>query len=155
MGLVDGFIAAIRAAVGLPPKGDPPEIIFLGLYEATVQTCAADGLTCDVESNTPGVPSANHVEVRSGIPGVSAVVEPGALVLLGWKGGDRSKPYCVAAWGKATVDKLVVQATEVFIGDATLTALINGIVLAKGVDPFTGATYGALGNASTTVMAKP
>jgi hypothetical protein len=34
------------------------------------------------------------------------------------------------------------------------TPLVNGVVLASGVDPFTGATYGALANASTKVMAE-
>jgi hypothetical protein len=32
--------------------------------------------------------------------------------------------------------------------------LDNGVVLASGIDPFTGATYGALGSASTKVMAE-
>jgi len=45
--------------------------------------------------------------------------------------------------------------STIMIGGTSLTELINGIVLAKGIDPFTGLTYGALGNASTTVMAKP
>lgn len=37
------------------------------------------------------------------------------------------------------------------LGDAPL---INGVVLASGIDPFSGATYGALGSASSVVTAK-
>lgn len=40
------------------------------------------------------------------------------------------------------------------IGGGTLSAALNGVVVASGVDSFTGATYGALGNASSIVLAK-
>lgn len=36
-----------------------------------------------------------------------------------------------------------------------LIPLVNGAVMAKGIDPLTKMTYGALGSASTTVMVKP
>lgn len=39
-------------------------------------------------------------------------------------------------------------------GLSALTALLDGVVIARGIDPFTGATYGALGNASSVVLAK-
>lgn len=42
----------------------------------------------------------------------------------------------------------------VHIGDGTLTATVNGVVVGSGIDPFTGATYAALGSASVNVMAK-
>jgi hypothetical protein len=42
----------------------------------------------------------------------------------------------------------------IHLGGTGLTALLDGLVTARGVDPFTGATYGALGNASAVVMAK-
>jgi hypothetical protein len=39
-------------------------------------------------------------------------------------------------------------------GDGTLTPLLDGVVLASGVDTFTGATYGALNSASQRIMAR-
>jgi len=42
----------------------------------------------------------------------------------------------------------------VHLGGPGLTALLDGVVTARGIDPFTGATYGALGNASSVVLAK-
>lgn len=44
---------------------------------------------------------------------------------------------------------------KVFLGGgATLTPLLDGVVTAQGIDPFTGLTYGALGNATAKVLAK-
>lgn len=45
-------------------------------------------------------------------------------------------------------------AGNVSLGGPGLTALLDGVVTARGIDPFTGATYGALGNASSRVMAR-
>jgi len=42
----------------------------------------------------------------------------------------------------------------VMLGDENLIAADGGLVLASGIDSFTGSTYGALNNASTVVMAK-
>lgn len=48
-----------------------------------------------------------------------------------------------------------VQGPLVKVGPSpgTHVALTNGVVLASGVDPFTGSTYGVLGNASAKVTA--
>lgn len=45
-------------------------------------------------------------------------------------------------------------AGTIQLGGTGLTTLLDGLVTARGIDPFTGATYGALGNASAVVMAK-
>jgi hypothetical protein len=157
MDLSGGFRALVRKIVGLPTdEGQPPQIDRLAMYRARVDVCAPDGSKLDVTPEDKRISPEKNVPVRTGIPGLVAIVTPGAIVMLGWDGGDPKKPYCVPAWEPgATVTKLVLKATQVFIGDeAGLTALINGVVLAGGIDPFTGATYGALGNASATVLAK-
>jgi hypothetical protein len=38
--------------------------------------------------------------------------------------------------------------------DNLINPLLDGVVLASGIDPFTGSTYGALGNASAIVKAR-
>jgi hypothetical protein len=50
----------------------------------------------------------------------------------------------------------ITASGQVLIGaiGAPLLPLTHGVVLASGVDTFTGATYGALGSASTKVMAE-
>lgn len=50
--------------------------------------------------------------------------------------------------------KVVVDAADVQLGGAALLALTDGVVVAQGIDSFTGATYGVLGNASSVVKAK-
>lgn len=50
--------------------------------------------------------------------------------------------------------KVVVEADQVMLGGDNLTPLLDGVVLASGIDPFSQSTYGALGNASSIVMAR-
>lgn len=156
MDLGGTFRALIREIVGLPTdEGKPPQLDRLAHYRARVDACAADGSTLDVTPEDKRISPEKNVPLRVGVPGSYAVVASGAIVWLGWDGGDPKKPHCLPAWESATVTKLVMKAAQVFVGDESgLTPLLNGVVLAQGVDPFTGATYGALGNASTAVMAK-
>jgi hypothetical protein len=77
-----------------------------------------------------------------------------AIVSLNKDGSVRVE----AAGGKdATVvaQNAFINAGQVHLGSGTaLPAALNGVVLASGIDPFTGATYGALQNASSSVTAK-
>lgn len=50
--------------------------------------------------------------------------------------------------------ELKVTNGKITLGGDGLTPLLDGVVTARGVDPFTGATYGALGNASSVVLAR-
>lgn len=54
---------------------------------------------------------------------------------------------------KATA-KVLVEAPVVNIGADELVPLTDGVVKARGIDTLTGATYGALGSASSTIMVK-
>lgn len=153
-GLTERFVELVRAAVGL--RSDPvPDIMRLGLYPATVRSCASDGSMCDVSPDDERIANEKNVQVLVGIPGAQAVVTPGARVLLGWRRGDPAMPYCVPSWENgATVLKLTLNAQTIQLGADSLNAAQNGVVLGQGVDPFTGATYAALGSASTTILAK-
>lgn len=53
-----------------------------------------------------------------------------------------------------TAPKVVINSADVQLGGAGLLALADGVVVAQGIDSFTGATYGVLGNASSVVKAK-
>lgn len=48
----------------------------------------------------------------------------------------------------------VIPQTELYLGDSDLSTLLDGVVHARGIDPFTGQQYGMLGNASRKVLAK-
>ena len=54
-----------------------------------------------------------------------------------------------------TAKNVTVKADSTQLGKDGLTPPVNGLVLGAGVDPFTGLSYYTLGNASSTVMAKP
>jgi hypothetical protein len=51
-------------------------------------------------------------------------------------------------------DVAIVQAGNLLLGDAGLSAPGDGVVHGTGVDPFTGSTYAVLNNACATVLAK-
>lgn len=118
-GVVDSFVKMIREIVGLPADpGSPPDIMRLGLYRSRVDVCQSDGSACDVTPDDKRISPEKNVPVRVGIPGAVAVVAPGAIVLLGWTGGDPSKPYCVPSWESgATVTKVIIKAAIVYAGD--------------------------------------
>jgi hypothetical protein len=117
-GLTDHFRRAVRACLGLSGEpGDPPLIDRLALYRAEVKAASSDGQRLDVQPSDPRVPGEQNVSVRVGLPGAVAVVQPGAVVLLGWERGDPGRPYCVPSWESgAIVQKLVVNAQQLFLG---------------------------------------
>jgi len=70
---------------------------------------------------------------------------------------DTQGDVAVTATGNATVTanrQAVVAAPDVLLGGSDLAPAVNGLVLAGGVDPFTGLTYAALGSTSSVVKAK-
>lgn len=156
MDLADGFRALVRRIVGLPDdEGKPPQIDRLAHYRARVDLCAADGSTLDITPEDPRISPEKNVRLLVGVPGQTAIIQPGAIVWLGWDAGNPARPHCLPCFESASVIKLVLNATQVLIGADGLTPPVNGVVLAKGIDTFTGIAYGVLGNASLTVMAKP
>lgn len=50
--------------------------------------------------------------------------------------------------------KVIVKSSDVQLGDSGLVAATEGVVIGGGIDAFTGMTYFALQNASSTVKAK-
>jgi len=116
--LKDDLERLVRRILGLPSNRPLPRIDYLATYDAEVKAVAADGSTVDLAPTVPHVKPIAGVEVRVGIPGAVAVVEPGAMMKLGWVGGDPSQPYAEPSWRQgATVVKLVLNAQHVYIGD--------------------------------------
>ena len=58
------------------------------------------------------------------------------------------------AWAQeiATLQDDAVRAPVALVADQVEYDQNTGVVTARGVDPFTGATYGALGNASSKLL---
>jgi uncharacterized protein involved in type VI secretion and phage assembly len=87
-------------------------------------------------------------------------VETDGKVAITAKGNvsvDTQGDVAVTAKGNAKVtanSQAVVTAPDVQLGDSNLAPPVNGLVLGSGIDTFTGATYFALGSASSVVKAK-
>jgi hypothetical protein len=130
-GLIDGFVAALRAAVGLPADpGEPPEIMRLGLYRATVMRCA-DGSTCDVQPEDKRISPAMGVRLLSPFAGSTCVVVPGSVVHLGWEKGDPKRPYCVPLFESSSQAQSITltdaAGDSITIGNGQLTVKIAGV----------------------------
>lgn len=87
------------------------------MYRAEVKATNGDGSRLDVQPENPKIPPAQGVPVRVGIPGATALIQPGGIVLIGWENGDPNRPYCVPSWENgATVMKLVFNGQTVILG---------------------------------------
>lgn len=103
------------------PRLDP-----LALYPARVVSQGDDG-TLDIKPDALKLGAGlAMVPVRHGLPGVTVRVRPGARVLLGFEGGDITRPFA-ALWEAGGLESLTITATtkiiakapQVFLGDET------------------------------------
>lgn len=147
MDVIADLVALIREKAGRSPRALPFDMHRLGLYEAEVKACASDGTTLDVTFVAGQLQALDPIQglrVKVGVPGLVAVMQPGALVLVGWMGGDPSRPYAVPHWSMgATVSKLVLAGSTVYLGaeaGAQFVALAN---LVKGELDKIATTFGS------------
>lgn len=84
--LRDPMVAMTRSAL--------PHIDYLAPYRCRV--VSQSGQALDLVPDDARLPAAGFkaVPIRHGLPGVQVQVAPGAFVLLGFMGGDPSKPFC-------------------------------------------------------------
>lgn len=78
----------------------------LALYPARVVQQRDDG-TLDLQPESDAVPSCQGVPIRHGLPGVTVTVAAGERVLLGYEGGDPSRPYA-ALWTAGSVTTIKI-----------------------------------------------
>lgn len=89
---------------------------------------------------------------------LSVTVEPGQKLQVKTDGGAievtaLNGAIQITATGSANIE-LKVSNGKVTLGGDGLTPLLDGVVTARGFDPFSGQTYGNLGNASSVVLAR-
>jgi hypothetical protein len=114
-----------------------PLVRWTRSYPASVVTQRSDG-TVDVRVDPPsGLSASKPVGITevpiAGLPGVEVKVRPGALVLLGFSDGDRSRPY-VALFDPSSLQelrvtaavKVTVDAPQIDLGDAFGAVLREG-----------------------------
>lgn len=131
-----GLGAFINGLLGRSPSS-PARWDYLALYPATVSKQAADG-SLDLLPDDPVVRGAGFsgVRLKTGVPGLRATVPGGTRVLLGWEGGDPSRPYA-ATWEHGAVTLLTFDGGTQAVareGDSVDAGTLSG---AAGATPVT------------------
>lgn len=103
---------------------------YLALYPATVSKQAADG-SLDVLPDDTVVRGGGFsgVRLKTGVPGLRATVPAGTRVLLGWEGGDPSRPYA-ATWEQGAVTLLAFDGGTQAVareGDSVDAGTLSGV----------------------------
>lgn len=106
MNLSDRFKASIEAFITrITAKYD-----YFAFYGCTVVSQNGDG-TLELKPDSALVPGHSAVPIRYGIPGVKATVASGGRALLGWDGGDPSKPIALL-YDQSTLTSLTITASS-------------------------------------------
>lgn len=138
----------IKGALASFVRGLFPQIDYLARYPARVVGQNADG-TLELVPDDARLPGLSGVPIRIGIPGVTVKVTAGR-VLLGFAGGDPSKPVAELWEGGAAVtevkfsggsEPLVLGSTYRTAEDALFDAIGAYATAIKGIaDPTNAAT---------------
>lgn len=93
----DGLKQFILALV----RAETTRIDFLAYYPAVVKAQNSD-LSLELEPDDKRIPAMSKVPIRFGIPAVTCKVNAGSRVLMGFAGGDPSKPVATT-WEGSTI----------------------------------------------------
>lgn len=155
---VEALVSIVRSALGHLVAGP---VDLLALYPGRVVAQSADKTRVDVQLDTDRIPSPSNIPLRLGIPGASVTLNlaGNVRVLVGWEGGDSTKPYAqLFEPSAATLNLNLSATTQVAINggvllklDGTLVKLNNGTLpIARQTDtagpyPITGGNPTVLG----------
>lgn len=149
-GVGDAFKALVRRIAGLPTaEGEPPVILYLGRFRATVVAQNADR-TLEVQPEDQRISGQKNVRMRLPIPNAEVTVAPGAVVLLCFERGDPSQAYCAPEWEDgATLQQLVLNALALYLGGQP-----GALAAARKTDAVGAATTMAAWISSVTTAAQ-
>ena len=109
---------SIKAAVYAMARQAVSGIDYLALYDAKVISQSGNAL--DLQPLDSRLPGFGSVPLRIGIPGVTATVQPGCAVRLGWDRGDPQRPFCCLFDASATALSLSLNANSITLNNGTL-----------------------------------
>ncbi len=155
--LKDAFAAAVDSCV-------TPDL-FLAMHRARVIAQSGDLLSVDAIPEDPRLPTMGAIPlvVVGGLKAQIAIGQgaPDAFVLIGWSGGDPSKPFALPFGGAST--KLVLAADQVFLGaepgaepgvkGATLQSFLTELTAALVSHVHPGVTTGPGSSAPSPLLA--
>lgn len=96
----DDFAAALPPMVRLLTS----HVDYFAQYSATVVAQNGDG-SLELKPEDPRLPGMSKIPIRYGIPGVAALVAPGARVLVGFEAGNPAHPIATV-WESASIISL-------------------------------------------------
>lgn len=97
---------------------------YHALYPCKVVVQKSDG-SLDLKPDSTRIVAPTGVKFRS-LPGVSVTVQPGARVLLGYEGGDPTKPFASLSEDTSLVELKISASLKVTV-DAPLVLLADGL----------------------------
>lgn len=109
-----------------------PDTDLLASYQYRVLSPNGDG-TLELRSTDTRLPDLSRVPVRFGIPGTTAVIPSGNVVMVGFGAGGSSDPY-VASWVSGNATDLTVQVSpsgkiKLTGGIAMSPVLVDGVAV--------------------------
>ena len=128
--LKEAFAAAVKSVAGVD---------YFACYWARV--VSQSGSTIDVEIDNPTVakfmPTMARVPLTMPAPGASVSMAAIGRVLIGWSGGDPARPYAFAPDADTHLNKLVLNADQLFLGGETgAQPAIMGTTYRKAEDAY-------------------
>jgi hypothetical protein len=148
--LKNGFVRAVRAALGLSLKTTLPKLDRMAYYRSRVDKASSDGKTLDITPLNADIPPPRQAVQLRTLAGVTAIVQPGAIVGYGWDEGDESKPHCIPLWDAgAALTKFLVTADVVILGAESGAQFV---ALANKVDDLLTALRSAITAGKTAVV---
>jgi hypothetical protein len=82
--------------------------------------------TLELRPDNPRVPGLSKVPLRLGVPGVRVIVLPGARVLVGFEGGDPSRPVASLWERQSCVEIALDPSSALLLGDGATQAAVHG-----------------------------
>lgn len=129
-----------------------PRLDYLARYEARVVAQSPADDTLELSPVDERIPGVSGVPLRVPSPGMRVLVSPGARVLLGWDGGDPSKPFA-ESFSSGTTLRLDLVGNEMNLGDESTAAMaIKALsVLLQATSLSVSAPSIAIGGGSVTL----
>jgi hypothetical protein len=119
----------LREALAAAVQGVTPPVDYFACYWARV--VAQHGATIDVEIENPTIakmlPPMGGVPLTMPAPGATVQMSAVGRVLIGWSGGDPSKPYALAPDAATGLLRLTLNSPDLRLGDDAAQPFPNGV----------------------------
>lgn len=121
-------------------------------YPARVLAQGSDGLL-ELKPDNPRIPGLSKVPLRLGLPGTRVNVLSGARVLVGFEGGEPSRPVA-ALWERPSCAEIALDPSlTLFLGDGATQAAMHGTYFVAQLQTLHAAVSSAASASATAATA--